>query len=116
MRESNNNNNSVIQGQHEGGSSAAALQAGRPEPDALINSIAIIRAFTAKVVAGVGFLALTWSTVVLLGGFVSALPIKEFWFLTFISMILASSRSYIVPDVRKFRSEISNPAASTDAG
>ncbi|EEC78821.1 hypothetical protein OsI_19108 [Oryza sativa Indica Group] len=91
MRESNNNNNSVIQGQHEGGSSAAALQAGRPEPDALINSIAIIRAFTAKVVAGVGFLALTWSTVVLLGGFVSALPIKEFWFLTFISMILAST-------------------------
>uniref|UniRef100_A0A0D9WE88 Uncharacterized protein n=1 Tax=Leersia perrieri TaxID=77586 RepID=A0A0D9WE88_9ORYZ len=54
----------------------------------IINDVAVTQAIVAKLVTGTGFLSLTWSTVVLLGGFVSVLPIKEFWFL---STVLAST-------------------------
>jgi hypothetical protein len=59
--------------------------------DLTINDVAITQAVIGKLVTGVGYLSLTWSTVVLLGGFVSAVPINEFWFLTAISLVLAST-------------------------
>lgn len=47
-------------------------------------------------VTGLGYLALTWSTVVLLGGFVTTLGRKDFWCLTAISMIHAASSAISV--------------------
>ncbi|XP_022684773.1 uncharacterized protein LOC111258188 [Setaria italica] len=41
-------------------------------------------------ITGLGYLALTWSTVVLLGGFVTSLQRKDFWCLTVISMLQAA--------------------------
>nr|AAU90163.1 hypothetical protein [Oryza sativa Japonica Group] len=61
--------------------------------DSTINDVAITQAVIGKLVTGVGYLSLTWSTVVLLGGFVSTVPINEFWFLTAISLVLASTQN-----------------------
>jgi hypothetical protein len=51
---------------------------------------ALWQAFLLMAITGLGYLALTWSTVVLLGGFVSTLGKKDFWCLTAISMIQAA--------------------------
>ncbi|PNT63997.1 uncharacterized protein LOC112268781 [Brachypodium distachyon] len=56
---------------------------------ASINSYALLRAYVLMAVTGLGYLALTWSTVVLLGGFVTSLGRKDFWCLTGISMVQA---------------------------
>ncbi|CAL4989110.1 unnamed protein product [Urochloa decumbens] len=49
------------------------------------------RMYLIMAMTGLGYLALTWSTVVLLGGFVTALQKKDFWCLTIISMLQAAS-------------------------
>jgi hypothetical protein len=55
-----------------------------------LNSYALLQAYVLMAVTGLGYLALTWSTVVLLGGFVTSLGKKDFWCLTAISMVQAA--------------------------
>jgi hypothetical protein len=61
-----------------------------PSPEELINSYLKLRTATGNIAGGLGVLALLWCTVVLLGGFVSDLRLKDFWFLTVLSFIMAS--------------------------
>ena len=61
--------------------------AGRPEE--LLNSYVKLRMAAGKIASGLGVLALLWSTVVLLGGFVSDLPMTQFWIITVISFVMA---------------------------
>lgn len=51
---------------------------------------AMMHAYLLRGAIGIGALALGWSTVVLLGGFVTVLGKKDFWCLTFISTIQAT--------------------------
>lgn len=61
---------------------------GRPEV-LMINRYVRLRTATGNIVSALGFLALMWSTVVLLGGFIDDLLFKEFWVLTALSFLLA---------------------------
>jgi hypothetical protein len=58
-------------------------------PEELLNSLLKLRTATRNIANGLGVLALLWSTVVLLGGFVSVLRIKDFWILTGLSFLMA---------------------------
>jgi hypothetical protein len=61
----------------------------RPEVLFLHSSVMAVVAIR-NVGNAVAFLALTWSTVVLLGGFISVIRVKEFWILTTTSFVMAS--------------------------
>ncbi|CAN6362839.1 unnamed protein product [Urochloa humidicola] len=70
---------------------------------AFVNNYAVIRAYTLMGLKNFGYLALTWSTVVLLGGFVTSLSRKNFGILTFISLLQAAGLFDTLAD-EKFRS------------
>ncbi|CAO2152747.1 unnamed protein product [Urochloa humidicola] len=61
-----------------------------PEDDMLFSRYVLFVTYMLMAVTGFGYLALTWSTVVLLGGFVTALQKEDFWSLTIISMMQAA--------------------------
>uniref|UniRef100_K3ZKA3 Uncharacterized protein n=1 Tax=Setaria italica TaxID=4555 RepID=K3ZKA3_SETIT len=62
----------------------------RPGESTILSGYVACRMYLIMAVTGLGYLALTWSTVVLLGGFVTALQNKDFWCLTTISMLQAA--------------------------
>nr|CAB3455535.1 unnamed protein product [Digitaria exilis] len=60
-------------------------------PEELFNHYVSLWTATRNIVGALGFLVLFWSTVVLLGGFVGLLRVKEFWVLTALSFLMAFS-------------------------
>ena len=60
------------------------------ELDVLLSKYVLFHMYLLKAVTGLGYLALTWSTVVLLGGFITALTKKDFWCITVISLMQAA--------------------------
>jgi hypothetical protein len=69
-------------------SDAERFRARRPE-ERLINDYLLLESAARKVATGLAYLLLTWSTVVLLGGFVSVLKLIDFWCLAAISTSFA---------------------------
>ncbi|KAL6849988.1 hypothetical protein ACP4OV_020615 [Aristida adscensionis] len=69
----------------------------RPEVR-IINRYAVVRTCIMFVFKAVGSLALVWSSVVLLGGFVTLLKKEDFWYLTFISLVQAAGLFNVLAD------------------
>lgn len=61
----------------------------RPEVK-FINRYAVLLTYVLMGLRGMGGLELLWATVVLLGGFVSALNEKDFWYITIIALVQAA--------------------------
>jgi hypothetical protein len=61
----------------------------RPEVR-FINRYAVLLTYVLMGLRGMGGLELLWASVVLLGGFVSALNKKDFWYITFIALVQAA--------------------------
>jgi hypothetical protein len=72
----------------ENKSLAKRIFARRPEVR-LINDYELVQATVRKLATVVGYLSLTWSTVVLLGGFVTELQLADFWTITALSATFA---------------------------
>jgi hypothetical protein len=62
---------------------------GRWKAGRALNYYVKLRMATGNIASGLGVLALLWSTVVLLGGLVSDLPMMRFWNITLISLVMA---------------------------
>jgi len=60
------------------------------KPEELINGYLRLRKGIGNAASALGAMALLWSSVVLLGGFVSDLRVKDFWFVTVLSFVMAS--------------------------
>jgi hypothetical protein len=56
-------------------------------PELLLNRLLVAEVFLQMLASGLGTIALIWATVVLLGGFSSALMTMDFWFVTAIVFV-----------------------------
>lgn len=56
-------------------------------PELLLNRLLVAEVFLQMLASGLGAIALAWATVVLLGGFSSALMTMDFWFVTAIVFV-----------------------------
>ncbi|KAJ1275927.1 hypothetical protein BS78_05G173800 [Paspalum vaginatum] len=69
----------------------------RPEVR-LINTYAVLRTYFLMALRGTGALLFLWATAVLLGGFVSSLKKKDFWYISFIAFVQAAGTLNLLLD------------------